>query len=430
MALSVKHDFQSAKADGGDVTQVQPSNWNAEHDLTMATSKVLGRSTAGTGPVEELTATSSAISLLAGATAVGLAVGTAATQADGRTALGLGTLSTASSVGASNLASSVFGGTLVNGILEASVAGNALTIAIKTLAGTDPQASDPVYGIFRNATAATGNFVVRTLTAALSVTISSGSTAGFSSATAGRLWVVLFDDGGTLRLGAINARSGTNIYPLSAWGIASSTAEGGAGGADSAHTFYTTAGVTSKAYVVVGYMTWETGLTTAGTWDAGPTRIHLFDVTTPLPGAEIQSQYNFTGAMSTGATALTKNDNIPQNTAGNEFITHSITPTSAANVLRVDGLVEVTNGSNSDLGAALFQDSTAAALTAMFHIINTDTGGPIPLKHHKVAGTTSSTTFKIRAGAGGGTTTFNGSNGVRVYGGVMNSYLGIQEVMA
>lgn len=56
MAVSLKHAFTSAKPDGPDATQVQPSNWNAEHTLTCATARVLGRTTAGDGAVEELTA--------------------------------------------------------------------------------------------------------------------------------------------------------------------------------------------------------------------------------------------------------------------------------------------------------------------------------------------------------------------------------------
>lgn len=59
MALSFKHTKHSAKADGVDATLVQPSDWNAEHTITMATAKVLGRATAGTGAVEELATTGS-----------------------------------------------------------------------------------------------------------------------------------------------------------------------------------------------------------------------------------------------------------------------------------------------------------------------------------------------------------------------------------
>jgi hypothetical protein len=54
MAISLKHAFTSAKSDGGDTSLVRPSNWNAEHNLTCATGKLLGRATAGTGAVEEL----------------------------------------------------------------------------------------------------------------------------------------------------------------------------------------------------------------------------------------------------------------------------------------------------------------------------------------------------------------------------------------
>lgn len=56
MAISLKHLFTSAKGDGPDATQVQPSNWNAEHVLTLATGRLLGRTTAGTGAAEEISA--------------------------------------------------------------------------------------------------------------------------------------------------------------------------------------------------------------------------------------------------------------------------------------------------------------------------------------------------------------------------------------
>lgn len=54
MAVSLKHSFQSAKADGADTSIVRPSDWNAEHVLTQATGKLLGRTTAGTGTTEEI----------------------------------------------------------------------------------------------------------------------------------------------------------------------------------------------------------------------------------------------------------------------------------------------------------------------------------------------------------------------------------------
>lgn len=55
MAVSITHTFQSAIADGGDATLVRPTNWNAGHTFTMGTQRMLGRLTAGTGAIEELT---------------------------------------------------------------------------------------------------------------------------------------------------------------------------------------------------------------------------------------------------------------------------------------------------------------------------------------------------------------------------------------
>jgi hypothetical protein len=69
MTVSLKHTFQSAKTDSADATLVQPSNWNQEHDLTLATNKVLGRATAGTGAAEELSV-GTALSISGGTLAV------------------------------------------------------------------------------------------------------------------------------------------------------------------------------------------------------------------------------------------------------------------------------------------------------------------------------------------------------------------------
>jgi len=322
-------------------------------------------------------------------------------------------------------------GMVLNGTIVEGTAGNAITFNLRTLAGATPSATDPVVIAFRNATLSTGNYVYRTVTSATSLTISSGSTLGATSGEAFRVWLVLFDDGGTIRVGAINCRSGKNVVPAVAPNSrASSTAEGGAGGADTAGVFYTATAVTDKAYVPLGFATFESGLATAGTWNTGPTALQLFGPGVPLPGHEIKSAFNFTGAVASGTTTLPKDDTIPQNTEGVELMTQAFTPTSAANLLEIEAQCEVTNGSNGDMTAALFQDSTANALAAMFHVVATDTGAPITIKHRMVAGTTSATTFKIRAGAdSAGTTTFNGEGAARIFGGVMNSYLGIREIM-
>lgn len=331
----------------------------------------------------------------------------------------------------------------INLSLAFSVAGSALTIAIKDRAGNDPSSASPVLIPFRNATAATGDYSWLAITSATSFTVSSGSTLGARNGVAFRGWVVAFNDAGTLRIGVINcvtsaAGSGagsviTAIYPLAGFGIASSTAEGGAGAADSAQTFYTGSAVSSKAYTVLGYFSYESGLATAGTYASTPTRSQLWMPGMPLPGTVLQSPRTDTGAVATGTTTIPGDDTIPQSGEGDQYMTQAITPSSAANVLRVTGQFVGTNtaGVTYNLIAALFQDATANALAA---VIDAETTGEliavIALSYLMLAGTTSATTLKLRAGAASaGTTTFNGRASARLMGGVMNSFLQVEEVM-
>lgn len=65
MTISLKHVFESEVADGSDDDLVQPSDWNAEHVLTMATARLLGRTTASGGAAEEIAA-GAGLSLSAG----------------------------------------------------------------------------------------------------------------------------------------------------------------------------------------------------------------------------------------------------------------------------------------------------------------------------------------------------------------------------
>lgn len=54
MAFSLVHKFESLKADGADATEIQPSNWNDEHDLILDGPGLIGRTAAGTGPASVL----------------------------------------------------------------------------------------------------------------------------------------------------------------------------------------------------------------------------------------------------------------------------------------------------------------------------------------------------------------------------------------
>lgn len=208
-------------------------------------------------------------------------------------------------IGASGTGGVAFAGLVNNAELSASVGSSALTIALKTHAGADPSSGDPISLAFQ---AADGSAVTRTLTAATSIVVSSGSTLGTANSTAFRFWVVAFDDAGTVRLGVINCRdSSNNIYPLGGYGIASSTAEGGAGAADSAHVIYTGTAVSSKAYTVIGYVEYTSGLGTAGTYSSGPNRTVLHQRGMKLPGDVVQTKIGTaTAEVSHNSTSYTQ----------------------------------------------------------------------------------------------------------------------------
>lgn len=137
-------------------------------------------------------------------------------------------------------------------------------------------------------------------------------------------------------------------------------------------------------------------------------------------------------AVATGTTLLPYDDTIPQNTEGDQYMTLAITPKSATNRLVIESNVQISHSAVTNLSAALFQDSTANAIAAgevtedaVVFVRN------IPLFLDKVAGTTSSTTFKVRAGgSSAGTTTFNGTAGVRRFGGLPTSWIKITEYKA
>lgn len=213
---------------------------------------------------------------------------------------------------------------VINGTLAASAASSALTIALKDSNGNDPSPGSPVWIPFRNPTETSGTISWLGVTSATSLVISSGSTMGVTSSTAFRIWVVGFNDSGTFRLGAINCSTSTRIYPLTSWAVASSTAEGGAGAADSAGTFYTGTAVTSKPFMILGFLEWTSSGLTAGTWTTSNLgRIQPFGPGVHLPGAMVQRVY----------TEAAPSDTTSSATYVVSSVTSTITLTSAANLV-------------------------------------------------------------------------------------------------
>jgi len=149
-------------------------------------------------------------------------------------------------------------------------------------------------------------------------------------------------------------------------------------------------------------------------------------------GMAVQQVSTLSTAVATGTTLIPFDDTIPQSGEGTEFMTCTITPKSTTNILIIQVVVFGSNSNANGIIAALFQDSTANALAADATYQATATGtATIPLTYTMAAGTTSATTFKVRAGSqNAGTFTFNGSAGGRIFGAITKSSIVITEYKA
>lgn len=141
--------------------------------------------------------------------------------------------------------------------ITASVASNALTVTL-----------NPTSLNFRSSTLGSGTVNTRIVSNAISVTVSSGSTLGTVNATASRIVVLAIDNAGTVELAVVNIAGGNQLDETN---LISTTAEGGAGAADSNNVIYSTTARTSVPYRVVGFI--DSTQTTAGTWATAPSTI-------------------------------------------------------------------------------------------------------------------------------------------------------------
>lgn len=156
------------------------------------------------------------------------------------------------------------------------------------------------------------------------------------------------------------------------------------------------------------------------------------DYTKVADGAVVGRAFASSGALATTTTQIPNDDTIPQITEGAEFLTVAITPKSATNILRVEAQINLSPSASSNMIAAIFRDATANALGVGFAL---GSGGAevrrVTVTVEVVAGSTSATTFRLRAGMGSaGTLTVNGASGARLFGGAALTSLAVTEFKA
>lgn len=153
-----------------------------------------------------------------------------------------------------------------------------------------------------------------------------------------------------------------------------------------------------------------------------------------LTGDIVQSVHSQSGAVATGSTVIPVDNTVPQITEGDQYLSVSITPASAANKLVIEVVVHLAHSAGAGVAiiAALFQDANANAIASGYQ--STAAAGytqSISFRHEMTAGATSATTFRVRCGGGtAGTTTFNGSSGAGLFGGTIASSIRVSEIKA
>lgn len=148
--------------------------------------------------------------------------------------------------------------------LTASVAANALTIALKTKAGTDASATDYINVGFRDSTSTVGTYNIRKIVAALSVVVPASTTLGCVSAAVEYLTVALIDNDGTPELAV-----GVGVSNDDGSIVTTSAISGGA----SRGTLYSTSARTGVPFRVIGRI--KITEATAGTWATSPSEVTI-----------------------------------------------------------------------------------------------------------------------------------------------------------
>jgi hypothetical protein len=144
----------------------------------------------------------------------------------------------------------------------------------------------------------------------------------------------------------------------------------------------------------------------------------------------VQQVHVQTASLATTATSIPYDDSKPQSNEGVELFTLAIKPTNAANDLYFDIQIPMsTNAIGTENIIALFKDSDADALAVGWQTTANNYSMSPRIKCKLPAGTTSLTTYKLRyANNAGNTSTVNGNQGGRKFGGVSFASMTITEI--
>lgn len=259
--------------------------------------------------------------------------------------------------------------------ITATVASNALTVAITNKSGGALSTTDFATVGYRSSTATLGQYAMANIPAGISMVVSNGSTLGQRANIASYIYVYLIWQGSAFEV----ALSRTYYDPGS---LVSTTAEGGSGGADSSALMYSTTARANVPCIPVGRL--FNSQATPGAWVSAMTEIAL----TPFEVKPVAAKATLTGNQAIGTTAFVKvafaqvtgtNDFDPWflfDTANNRFIARKAGPMTFYAQLTTNnytsnevGLIEIRK---NNVSAAQGANSMAATNLYMIQSITLD----------------------------------------------------------
>lgn len=126
-------------------------------------------------------------------------------------------------------------------------------------------------------------------------------------------------------------------------------------------------------------------------------------------------------------TILPVDDTIPTITEGTEILSLSFTPKTITNKLRCRFSGEAALSGSLNAAAALYQGSTC--LDAIYNSTGANEGTTLVLEAEYVPGVLTTQTIAVRVGPGiAGTLRMNGTSAGRIFGGISNATLVIEEI--
>lgn len=242
----------------------------------------------------------------------------------------------------------------VNLGLFASASGNALTITLTQASGAAPTSTNPVLVPFRSTVATTGTVTWSTISATQSIVVPAGATLGTSSSNVPfRVWIFEEYNGGAPELAVATCSNPTTIFPCAAWDSSLTTTTTIGGASNTGGVPYATTGVAADAVRIIGYCTFSSGLTTAGTWASSCTGLHVFGSGMKRPGDVVQTAMgaiDSTQALAGTVTKVQTTTSVP------------ITPSSAPNLIKVQAAGNMTTNQGSNACLAQLSRGTSPTL--------------------------------------------------------------------